>query len=143
MAFEPVHTIRDFYDGIRSGLADFGGRPHYFESRFDPEIDDWSDRFTIYTASPEFAVRERRHHEIFLEWNVQVHQGLASQSSHPGRGGINPEYDDLERWLNDQIKMLMPLESFYAATFRVRPGQEDLPIGVWRQFEVEWREVGP
>lgn len=47
MQFEKVHTIRDFYDGIRSGTADLSGAPHYFASLFDDKIDDYTQHFRL------------------------------------------------------------------------------------------------
>jgi hypothetical protein len=33
-AFERVHTMTDYYDGPRGGIADFRGTPHLYESEW-------------------------------------------------------------------------------------------------------------
>lgn len=58
MQFEKVHTIRDIYDGIRSGTADLSGAPHYFASLFDDKMDD-------YAVSAQFMERELRHWAVY------------------------------------------------------------------------------
>ena len=50
--------------------------------------------------------------------------------THPGHGGIVPEYDELSEWLNEQIKALTPIPSLYAAVFRELPGYDELPVGI-------------
>ena len=41
MAFEPVHTMTDWYDGPRRGVATVNGLPHIYESCWsDIDSDD-------------------------------------------------------------------------------------------------------
>jgi hypothetical protein len=97
MQFEKVHTIRDIYDGIRSGTADLSGAPHYFASLFDDKMDD-------YAVSAQFMERELRHWAVYRTWEAKFHRGLEPLKTHPGYGGIVPEYDELSECLNEQIK---------------------------------------
>jgi len=48
--FEKVHTIRDIYDGIRTGTANLSGAAHYFASVFDDNIGDHTQHFRLYAA---------------------------------------------------------------------------------------------
>jgi hypothetical protein len=41
MPWATVYTVTDWYVGERLGIADYQGRPHLFESRWDPSKDDW------------------------------------------------------------------------------------------------------
>jgi hypothetical protein len=138
MQFEKVHTINGIYDGIRSGTADFQGAPHYFESLFNDMMSNDTPHFRLYPVSAQFMERELRQWAIYRAWEVRFHRSLEPPETHPGHGGIVPEYDELSEWLNEQIKALAPIPSFYAATFRVLPGQEELPAGMLRAFEVAW-----
>ena len=53
--FEPVHDVEDYYDGPRTGIADFRGLPHRFRSvgwsspdgPDGPEWDPNDDRFEL------------------------------------------------------------------------------------------------
>jgi hypothetical protein len=47
MRFEKVHTVRDLYDGVGTGTADFGGTPHYFSSLYNDQADDYVDHFHL------------------------------------------------------------------------------------------------
>jgi hypothetical protein len=138
MKFEKVHTIRDIYNGIRTGTADLSGAPHYFASLFDNEIGDYAQHFRLYAVSAQFMQRELRWWAIYRMWEAKFHRGLEPLETHPGHGGIVPEYDELGEWLNEQIKALTPISSLYTATFRVLPGQEELPGGILRALEVAW-----
>jgi len=137
MRFEKVHTIRDLYDGVRSGTADFDGAAHYFSSLYD-EDGDRSDRFRLYPLSAAFMKCELRHWAIYRAWESKFHRGYAPLSTHPGHGSIDADYDELGRWLDEQIKLLDPIPHVYTATFRALPGQDELPAGILRELEVAW-----
>ena len=138
MPFEKVHTIRDLYDGVRTGTADFGGSPHYFSSLYDDFDDAHVGHFRLYPVNAQFMERELRHWAIFRAWEAKFHRGLLPLASHPGHGGVNADYDELGRWLDEQIKSLDPISSLHTAIFRALPGQEELPIGILRELEVTW-----
>ncbi len=138
MQFEKVHTIRDIYDGIRSGTADLSGAPHYFASLFDDKMDDYTQHFRLYAVSAQFMEREPRRPAVYRTWEAKFHRGLEPLETHPGHGGIVPEYDEPSEWLNEQIKALTPIPSLYTATFRELPGQDELPMGILRALEVAW-----
>ena len=142
MRFEKVHTIKDLYDGVRTGTADFSGAPHYFSSLYDERADEYVDNFRLYPVSEHFMERELRHWAIFRAWERKFHRGLVPLGTHPGRGGVDVHYDDLSRWLNEQIRLLVPIPSLLlTATFRALPGQEELPVGVLRELEVAWTQA--
>jgi hypothetical protein len=45
VAFEPVCVVWDWYDGIRSGIAEFLGKPHVFHCEWDESSDDYAETF--------------------------------------------------------------------------------------------------
>jgi hypothetical protein len=83
MQFEKIHTLRDIYDGIRTGTADLSGAPHYFASLFDDKIDDYTQHFRLYAVSAQFMERELRHWAIFRTWEAKFHRGLEPLETHP------------------------------------------------------------
>jgi hypothetical protein len=139
MKFENVRTIRDLYDGIRTGTADLNGAPHYFASVFDDDLEDYTQHFRLYAVTSQFMERELRQWTIYRAWEARFHRGLEPLKTHPSHGGVVPEYDELTEWLNEQIKALTPLSSLYFGTFRTLPGQEELPAGILREVEVAWQ----
>jgi len=138
MRYERVHTVWDFYDGVRTGTADLNGAPHYFASLFDENEDDYSSNFRLYPVGPEFMQRAIRYSDIFLAWQRKFRNGEADVKTHPGHGGIDAEYDQLRSWLDEHIARLQALPTLYRAKFRARPDQEDLPYGMLRETEVAW-----
>jgi len=141
MKYESVHTIRDFYDGVRSGTADFNGLPHYFSCPFDVAVDDYADGFQLFPVTAEFMGRELQHWTIYRTWESKFHRGLVAPETHPGHGGIDAEYDELARWLDGLIGSLEPLSGLQHGIFRPLSDQDSLPAGVLRKLEVGWSPV--
>ncbi|MER8881353.1 hypothetical protein [Mesorhizobium sp. M0816] len=137
MRYEQVHAIWDFYDGVRTGVADLDGAPHYFACQFDEGADDYSDNFKLYPIGPEFMRRAMRNWDIYRAWERKFHSGDAELETHPGHGG-DAEYDELQFWLDEQIARLQELPTLYGARFRALPGQDGLPGGMLRELEVAW-----
>jgi hypothetical protein len=138
MTFERVHTIWDLYDGIRTGVADLNGAPHYFASHFDESADDYSNNFKLYPVGAEFMQRAMRNWAIYRAWERRFQSGEAELRTHPGQGGLDAEYDELKSWLDAEVADLQPLPMLYNAQFRALPGQDDLPGAMLRETEVEW-----
>ena len=49
--FEEVFTVTDYYDGPRSGVANFNGKPHFYESIF--RDNNYSDIYWLTPVSNE------------------------------------------------------------------------------------------
>jgi hypothetical protein len=138
MTYERVHTIWDLSDGIRTGIADMNGAPHYFASQFDESADDYSDNFKLYPVDAEFMQRAMRNWAIYRAWERRFQSGEAELRTHPGHGGVDAEYDELKSWLDAAVASLQPLPMLYKAKFRALPGQDDLPGAMLRETEVAW-----
>ena len=138
MKYERVYAIWDLYDGVRTGVADLNGAPHYFASQFDEGQDLYSDNFKLYPVSAEFVDRTLRHWAIFRAWELQFHNDKVAIETHPGHGGVNREYDDLKSWLDQKVGQLEALPTLFRVKFRALPGQEALPQGVLRELEAAW-----
>lgn len=138
MKYERVYAVWDFYDGVRTGIADLNGTPHYLASQFDEGADDYSDNFKLYPVDAAFMERAMRNWAIYRAWERRFHSGEAKLETHPGHGGIDPEYDELKTWLDAKVGELQALPTLYKAKFRELPGQEALPGAMLREIEVEW-----
>ncbi len=44
---EHVYVVWAIYDGVRSGIANYHGKPHYFESSFSDNKDDYINEFKL------------------------------------------------------------------------------------------------
>jgi hypothetical protein len=65
--YERVHAIEYFWDGPRSGVADFGAKPHAFDSQFDEAVDDWSDEYVLTPIDEPTLTRVR---EVGEPWRI-------------------------------------------------------------------------
>ncbi len=50
--WETVHTVTDYQDGPRGGVADLGGIPHAYRCEWNDKADDWNEVFKLSPISP-------------------------------------------------------------------------------------------
>ncbi len=141
MRFEPVHTVWDYYDGPRTGLADYRGRPHHFVCNFDADADDYSDVFTLSPVDDETFVLALKAWAIWREWETAFHAGAVTEDSHPGFKGNNLTYDAYRAELQERLAHTSSFQFPLRATFRAIPGNEPMPKGMMRPLEVSWQDV--
>ena len=117
MPEETVYTITDWYDGPRGGVASFEGQPHYYESRWDNELDDWStyylltplDATTFQLALEDWAIWER--------WEAAFKKGETTNDTHPALPEDQVRHKEIDQLLTGKL-VVSPLSSFRArATF--------------------------
>jgi hypothetical protein len=95
--FERVHVQLDWYDGPRGGLADVEGVAHYFRAVHDyHHADEPDDEYFVWPASTSALALEREQRAIFVGWNARYEVGAAWAEHHPGNGGIDARYDELQ-----------------------------------------------
>ncbi|MCX2181021.1 hypothetical protein KV205_10815 [Streptomyces sp. SKN60] len=123
--FERVYAESDWYDGPRAGLADIGGRPHYFRSDEYDHADE-ADEYRVWPASEAVVGLEREQWAIFARWNERSEAGEVGPESHPGHGGIDARYDELEQLLaphrqapDDARRLVGELRFVEGARYRV------------------------
>jgi hypothetical protein len=144
MGYETVHTVWDYYDGPRSGIADFEGRPHYYNSEWDDNRNNYAaDIFTIMPVDEETFSIALEQWKIWQEWEFAFHGGEVSEKTHPGIPGNHPKYEELEGILKRRISDSISERKRVFAKFRAHQGQTHSPIGVMRDLEVEWTVAAP
>lgn len=96
---EKVYVANDWYDGPRAGVADIKGLLHRFKSLFDEKDDEYLGTFMIWPIDEESLNLEIEQWCIFVNWNFLYESGEADVESHPGNGGINRRWDEIEMLL--------------------------------------------
>jgi len=134
---ETVHTVWEFYDGPRTGIADYNGKPHYFCCKWDAELGDFSEAYSLFLIDAETLQLALAQWGIWREWEFAFHSGKVPASTHPGHGG-NERYNELECLLQTRIKALVAPQARVLARFHPVQGGEVTPVGVMRPFLVEW-----
>ena len=96
---ERVYVENDWYDGPRAGIADINGIPHRFKS-LDYEVEDEDlGTFMVWPVDKNVLDLEIEQWRIFVEWNTSYESGQADTDSHPGHGGRNARWDEIEALL--------------------------------------------
>ena len=137
---DTVHAIWDFYDGPRTGVASFRGQPHYFSCQWDEAADDYSNTYSLSPIDADTFALVLQQWTIWQKWEVAFHTGQVSSESHPGLGGRDLRYDQLQALLQARIDALPASSSSVQAQFYPAP-TDKLPIGVMRTLLVQWSDA--
>lgn len=129
--------VWDIYDGVRSGIADYAGQPHYFNCLFDKEAQEFSNSFELTPVDDETLRLAQEQWAIYRAWELRFHSGLETSETHPGYGGLDHRYDELEEQIQSAIQSLRPSVTVQAS-FSAKDDQPELPVGCLREMEVEW-----
>jgi hypothetical protein len=112
---EVVHTISGWYDGPRTGAADFEGKPYWYRSVYlDSEI--WypdEDRFELTPLTEEALSWELETKRIFERWDAARKDGsVVWNQDDEASFGAMPEdmsrYRDLIKKLEDYLSRTAP-----------------------------------
>jgi hypothetical protein len=93
MSWQKVHTVNDFGDCPRFGVAEFDGQPHVYESPFDECADDFSDEYQLSPIDSELFELILRDWAIWEKWLVAFNAGMATEDSHPCLPEDKSEHD--------------------------------------------------
>lgn len=96
---ERVYVENERYDGPRAGVADVNGVPHRFKSLYDEADDDYLGTFLVWPIDDASLQLEIEQWQIFVEWNARYEADLSTVESHPGQGGVNLRWDEIEMTL--------------------------------------------
>jgi hypothetical protein len=136
--FQPVHTMEDYYDGPRSGVADFEGRPHYYRSLHldTPQWNSDENRFELSPVTPEVLAAACEAAAIFKRWDT-TRQATPGFSYTDEEFGALPEdrarYRELEHFLKSSYAAAaQACRVLVRGEFRV---SESSPSGL----QVRWR----
>ena len=134
--FERVHTMTDYYDGPRGGIADYEGQPHLYESIFN-DVDGYTDIFQLSPVPPDLFALALEDWQIWLRWETAFHNGQTSRDTHPALPADRNRHDELEPILMDRLVIDASNCLSAHAEFRVRDVPEWSGRG-FRPLEVKW-----
>ena len=100
--FETVHTMTGYYDGPRSGIANFRGRPHIYESLFQ-DAPDSSDVFLLQPIDEETFRLAVEDWTIWGRWERAFHSRQTTQDTHPALPEDRARHDELETVLKPRL----------------------------------------
>jgi hypothetical protein len=103
--YERVHTVTDYYDGPRKGIADLDGRPHLYESEWDDFADNYASTFRLSPVGEELFALAMESWRIWLRWETAFHRGQTAQDTHPALPEDRPRFLELEPLLEAELKI--------------------------------------
>jgi hypothetical protein len=104
-AYETVHTVADYYDGPRSGIANFHGAPHVYKSLWDDSEDDWSDAFLLQPVDQETFRLAMEDWAIWNRWMDAFHTGQTTLETHPALPADRLRHDELAAILKPRLEV--------------------------------------
>ncbi|MBL8261868.1 MAG: hypothetical protein JNM58_05525 [Xanthomonadaceae bacterium] len=94
--FERVYVELEIYDGPRVGIADVHGVPHRFSSKYDENDAGGLGTFSIVPIDPSVLELEQAQWSIYVAWNRRCEAGASASDLHPGEGGVDSRWDELQ-----------------------------------------------
>lgn len=82
MAFERVYTVWDYYDGPRSGIAEYRGQPHHYNCEWNETKDDYAATFVLTPIDQQTLTLAMEQWAIWRQWQDAFHRGEVPQSTH-------------------------------------------------------------
>ena len=101
--YERVHTVDDYWDQPRRGVADYQGQPHYYHCVFDEREDEWSRIYLLKPLDPEAFELYMETWQSWLRWEAAYREGVASLESHPTLPVDRERSDLIHALLGDRL----------------------------------------
>lgn len=138
---EKVHSVWDFYDGPRTGIADYNGSPHYFACTWDVVSDDYGESYSLSPIDAETLALALEQQDLWRKWEDAFHAGTVTSETHPGLGGRDARYDELQNLVQSRLNALPPPRIHACASFQQDPAAEGLHVGDMRPLLVRWSSI--
>jgi len=140
-AYERCYAITAWYDGPRSGIADYQGRPHLYESEFgDIAPGECDDTFLLMPLDQEAFQLALDDYAIYLRWEAAYRAGTAAEETHPALPEDRARHEDIERRLGERLVLDQAKAVRAKADFRWREEPDPFNRGA-RLCEVKWTPV--
>src|SRR5215471_6082747 len=96
-SYEKVHTMTEYNDGPRRGIADFEGRPHLYVSEWDNDAQDFRELFVLSPVDDEAVFRMAlEDFEILRRWEQAFEQDLTTIDTQPALPQDRARHDELD-----------------------------------------------
>jgi hypothetical protein len=131
--FEFVYLIDDWWDGPKSGMADFKGIPHYFERIFDEKKDDWSENYRIRKITEEEQSLLIERTQLFQEW---IEESKMNNKPHPLEEHLR--YKVINELLKE-IRCDFYQDIFFGSFIPIKSDKNnDQKLSPYTQYQVKW-----
>jgi hypothetical protein len=102
--YEEVFTVTDYYDGPRQGVANFGGKPHFYDCIFDESMSNYSDLYRLTPITKRIFELAKEDWSIWERWEAVFHAGNASRESRPALPQDRARLEEIRTVLDSALK---------------------------------------
>jgi hypothetical protein len=138
-AWETFHTMVDYYDGPREGLAEVDGKPYLYLSTW-ADIDSANeDVFKLYAVDYETLHLALESWAIWIRWEEAFHAGIATRVTHPALPVDRDRHEAIEALLSPRladIRARVP-DAHARAEFRAAVNRPARKHG-WQPLQARW-----
>lgn len=134
--FEKVYTMTDYYDGPRRGIADFQGRPHFYDSEWSDDHDSYVDIFKLTAVEDDLFLLALEDWAIWRRWEIAFHEGRVDTTTHPALPEDRSRHEELQSALAQ--RMVTCPKQHLRARGEFRSVDVDTNQRGWRPLEVRW-----
>ena len=139
--FEIVHTVTDWYDGPRKGIADYQGKPHLFQSDWKDGENLDAETFSLMPIDGPTLVLALEEWAMYRRWEELYYGAPVTEETDLDAPPFLPEdrsrHAELERLLEGRLVIDPTLSVQKKAEFRVRDDPSWSGRGT-RPLEVQW-----
>ncbi|WP_225771944.1 hypothetical protein [Inquilinus sp. Marseille-Q2685] len=129
---ERIHTVWDFWDAPREGVADFQGRPHIYKCQFSEAEDDWTNLFWLMEIDQELLALDLERSAISARWLEELKRGRVSPESGPALPIDRPRFQELQSVIGDRLQLRPERSVIRRGRFVASPGANSTMV--------EWTE---
>jgi len=118
--YDIVHTVTDYYDGPKRGIADFKGVPHFYESRWD-EQDDGTGTFMLQPIDDETFKLAMEDWDIWKRWRGAFDRHEATIETHPALPLDRARHDEIAAIVAPKLRVLPDIAFQVRGRFTTKP----------------------
>ena len=131
MAWDRVHTVNDYYDGPRLGIADVDGVPHIYEAEFDHSSEEYGVTYFVSPVDENLMALVLEDWGIWLRWDSARKRGDAPVESHPALPQDRERHEALKIAIGDRLRVDRAHAKHLKARFETSP-HDGSTIVEWR-----------
>jgi len=140
VAFEIVHTVPDWYDGPRGGIANYNGTPHIFQSEWSAGEDLKSDTYLLMPIDAATFSLAMEDWAIWRRFETALHKREVSSEHHPALPEERERHLDLQTLLAGRLIVDPDRAVRKKAEFQTREDPGWSGYG-WHPLEVRWIDI--
>jgi hypothetical protein len=133
--WEPILTVHDYYDGPRSGIAQYRGQAHAYKCKWDEALDDWGREYLLSPIDPNQLAAVCEDWQIWRRYQTQHANGtLQVDDQHPALAADWPRHAQLMEIVTQALEVSSIGAIRAIPDFRAAMGSVD-------DLEARWRTL--